>query len=120
MIGWIIKLAMWFAPILIRFIDKHSDTWLENTYKKIEKFLGKQAIETTFIFVDKNGNPIRNVRLEFEDDTHGKVSYLSSKDGSVVMYGFLRGNIDVTIFTENEEYPITVEIGDKTLQRIVL
>ena len=74
MIGWIIKLAMWFAPILIRFIDKHSDTWLENTYKKIEKFLGKQAIETTLIFVDKNGNLIRDVRLEFEDDTHGKVS----------------------------------------------
>lgn len=120
MIGWIVKLAMWLAPILIRFADKHSDTWLDSIYKKIEKLLGSQSIETTLTFVDKDGNLIRDVRLEFEDDTHGKVNYLASRDGAITMYGFLRGNIDVTIFTKDKERPLTIEIGDKTLQRIVL
>ena len=120
MIGWIVKLAMWLAPILIRFADKHSDTWLEGIYKKIEKLLGSQSIETTLTFVDKDGNLIKDVRLEFEDDTHGKVSYLASRDGAIIMYGFLRGNVDVTIFANDKERPLTIEIGDKTLQRIVL
>lgn len=121
MMTWALRAVMWVLPLLLRFIDKHSDDWFMGIYKYIEKLMGKKYIETTLVFVDKYGNPLYNVRLEFMDDTHGLVSYLATEDGSIVMQGFRKEDVDVTFYIQDgRQVKSTIKIGDNTLQRIVL
>lgn len=119
---YIVKIAAYIIPILIRFVDRHSDSWLDGLYKKIKNMLGMKEIVTTLYFVNGEGNPVHGAIIEYIAGKYGLVQKPSTKDGSVELYGFTEGDeVNATVyFGENEKSFITIEINDVELKRIVL
>lgn len=65
----VISILQWLTPYLIKFIDKHTDDWLELLYDKIGKrFVNKYCkLSITVVAVD---NP---VKIKFNTEDYGDV-----------------------------------------------
>lgn len=65
----VINILQWLMPYLIKFVDKHTDDWLELLYDKIGKrFVNKYCkLSITVVAVD---NP---VKIKFNTEDYGDV-----------------------------------------------
>lgn len=99
----IINILQYLVPIFIRFIDKHSDEFLENLYHKISLKLGGQEMSTVkFIVYDSTGKKINNAKAIFKYDILGDIEKKPNEDGDIAISGF-----------KNGEYEFIIECGAK-------
>ena len=102
----VINILQWLMPYLIKFVDKHTDDWLELLYDKIGKrFVNKYCkLSITVVAVD---NP---VKIKFNTEDYGDVyvdlidykkSFDNFKSNSITLIA--EGNSDKTIKLNIEE-----------------
>lgn len=94
----IINILQYLVPIFIRFIDKHSDEFLENLYHKISLKLGGNEVSTVkFIVYDNTGKKINNAKAIFKYDILGNIEKSATEDGSITISGLKNDNYEFII-----------------------
>lgn len=105
---FIVKFVAAIVPYLLRFLDKHSDEYLEMLNKRIVKFIGgdKTAIIKLDI-INKNGEPVNDVYVGFSIEKFGKI-YKKSEGNVAIITGLQEGTHRFSV----QEKEITVEVED--------
>ena len=94
----IINILQYLVPIFIKFIDKHSDEFLENLYHKISLKLGGNEVSTVkFIVYDNTGKKINNAKAIFKYDILGDIEKSATEDGSITISGLNNNNYEFII-----------------------
>ena len=94
----IINILQYLVPIFIKFIDKHSDEFLENLYHKISLKLGGNEVSTVkFIVYDITGKKINNAKATFKYDILGDIEKSATEDGSITISGLKNDNYEFII-----------------------
>ena len=94
----IINILQYLVPIFIKFIDKHSDEFLENLYHKISLKLGGNEVSTVkFIVYDNTGKKINNAKAIFKYDILGDIEKSATEDGSITISGLKNDNYEFII-----------------------
>lgn len=94
----IINILQYLVPIFIRFIDRHSDEFLENLYHKISLKLGGNEVSTVkFIVYDNTGKKINNAKAVFKYDILGDIEKSATEDGSITINGLKNGDYEFII-----------------------
>lgn len=94
----IINILQYLVPIFIRFIDRHSDEFLENLYHKISLKLGGNEVSTVkFIVYDNTGKKINNAKAIFKYDILGDIEKSATEDGSITINGLKNGDYEFII-----------------------
>ena len=94
----VINILQYLVPIFIKFIDKHSDEFLENLYHKISLKLGGNEVSTVkFIVYDITGKKINNAKAIFKYDILGDIEKSATEDGSITISGLKNDNYEFII-----------------------
>lgn len=94
----IINILQYLVPIFIRFIDRHSDEFLENLYHKISLKLGGNEVSIVkFIVYDNTGKKINNAKAVFKYDILGDIEKSATEDGSITINGLKNGDYEFII-----------------------
>ena len=94
----VINILQYLVPIFIKFIDKHSDEFLENLYHKISLKLGGNEVSTVkFIVYDITGKKINNAKATFKYDILGDIEKSATEDGSITISGLKNDNYEFII-----------------------
>lgn len=94
----VINILQYLVPIFIKFIDKHSDEFLENLYHKISLKLGGNEVSTVkFIVYDNTGKKINNAKAIFKYDILGDIEKSATEDGSITISGLKNDNYEFII-----------------------
>lgn len=100
---YVIKILTTIIPYLLRFIDKHSDEYLELLNKRISKFIGADEVATVrFYVIDEQGNSINNYIVSFNADKYGEV-FKKSVNGNLSITGFKEGKYMINISADGYE-----------------
>ena len=104
---FIVKFVAAIVPYLLRFLDRHSDEYLEAIGKRIIALIGEDREATIrFYVINKQGEPVANAVAGFNVDPYGK------------LYKHAEGNIiDITGF-EGGEYTFDISAKDYTSENV--
>ena len=109
---WIVKLVAAIVPYLLRFLDKHSDEYLEALNKRITKFLGGDNSATIKLnIINELGKPVYNVLVMFNTKEYGEICKKSDKN-IVVITGLKEGKHEFLVEANNKEELVSIEIED--------
>lgn len=101
---YVIKILTTIIPYLLRFIDKHSEEYLELLNKRISKFIGADEVATVrFYVIDEQGNSINNYTVSFNADKYGEV-FKKSVNGNLSITGFKEGKYMINISADGYEH----------------
>lgn len=104
MMQYLIKILTMIIPYLLKFIDKHSDEYLELLNKRIAKFIGADEVATVkFYAIDENGNSIKDFVVSFDVDNFGEV-FKKSVNGNLAITGFKEGKYMAVISADGYEH----------------
>lgn len=116
----LIKIATFLSPVLLNFLMKRGDEYIEKVLAKVGMAFNKE-IDTTLVFVDEDGNPVHPQFIYFTAGKYGLVSKEPARDGSVILTGFEEGEkIDVLITVKDKSYTREIEINQQEVKRLVL
>ena len=94
----IINILQYLVPIFIRFVDKHSDEFLENLYEKISlKLEDKEMSTVKFIVYDITGKKINNAKATFKYDVLGDIEKSANAEGDIAISGLKNGDYEFII-----------------------
>ena len=94
----VINILQYLVPIFIRFIDKHSDEFLENLYHKISLKLGGNEVSAVkFIVYDTTGKKINNAKAIFKYDILGDIEKPANVEGDITISGLKNGDYEFII-----------------------
>ena len=94
----LINILQYLVPIFIRFIDKHSDEFLENLYHKISLKLGGNEVSTVkFIVYGNTGKKINNAKAVFKYDILGDIEKPANAEGDIAISGLKNGDYEFII-----------------------
>ena len=100
----VINILQYLVPIFIKFIDKHSDEFLENLYHKISLKLGGNEVSTVkFIVYDITGKKINNAKAIFKYDILGDIEKSATEDGSITISGLKNDNYEFIIWCNKKQ-----------------
>ena len=119
----IINILQYLVPIFIKFIDKHSDEFLENLYHKISLKLGGNEVSTVkFIVYDNTGKKINNAKAVFKYDILGDIEKSASEDGSITINGLKNAEYEFIITSGNNQNRerIIINKDNSYIERIVI
>lgn len=119
----IISIAQFLIPYLIKFVDKHSDDFLDMLYKRIRKVLEEGNMATIkFNVMDKNGKKIDNSVAVFSLDLIGSIQKKQTND-ELVICGFSKGKNEFTIKADGYKdhiETINFESDNSYIERVVI
>lgn len=119
----IINILQYLVPIFIRFVDKHSDEFLENLYHKISlKLEDKEMSAVKFIVYDNTGKKINNAKAIFKYDILGDIEKSATEDGSITISGIKNGEYEFIITSgskQNREH-VVITKDNSYIERIVI
>ena len=96
----LLNIAQYLIPILIRFVNKHSDDFLELLYKRLKNILeDKTVAKIKFDVMNEKGEPIVNANVIFNLDLVGELVKKPVKE-QLSVSGFDKGTYDFTIKAE--------------------
>lgn len=119
----VINILQYLIPIFIRFIDKHSDEFLENLYHKISlKLEDKEMSTVKFIVYDITGKKINNAKAAFKYDILGDIEKSATEDGSITISGLKNAEYEFIITSGNKQNRerIIINKDNSYIERIVV
>ena len=119
----VINILQYLVPIFIRFIDKHSDEFLENLYHKISlKFGGNEVSTVKFIVYDNTGKKINNAKAIFKYDILGDIEKPANAEGDIDISGLKNGDYGFIITSGNKQNRerIIINKDNSYIERIVI
>lgn len=94
----VINILQYLVPIFIRFIDRHSDEFLENLYHKISlKLEDKEMSTVKFIVYDNTGKKINNAKAIFKYDILVDIEKPANEEGDIAISGLKNGDYEFII-----------------------
>lgn len=119
----VINILQYLVPIFIRFIDTHSDEFLENLYHKISlKLEDKEMSTVKFIVYDITGKKINNAKAVFKYDILGDIEKSATEDGSITISGLKNAEYEFIITSggkQSREH-VTINKDNSYIERIVI
>lgn len=120
---FIVKFVAAIVPYLLRFLDKHSDEYLEMLSKRIIALIGGNKVATIkFHIINSQGEPVANAVAGFSIDAFGKV--YKKSDGNVIsITGFKAGEYEFDISAkdyENEVVKINIENENTVIEKTIV
>ena len=119
----IINILQYLVPIFIKFIDKHSDEFLENLYHKISLKLGGNEVSTVkFIVYDNTGKKINNAKATFKYDILGDIEKPANTEGDITISGLKNAEYEFIITSGNKQNRerIIINKDNSYIERIVI
>lgn len=108
----IVKIVAAIVPYLLRFLDRHSDEYLEALSKRIIKFLGGDNSATIkFVIIDESGKQVKDTMLMFNTDEYGEI-YKKSERNIITITGLKEGKHEFILFIDDKEELISLDIED--------
>ena len=108
---FIVKFVAAIVPYLLRFLDKHSDEYLEMLNKRIVALIGGDKVATIkFHIINSHGEPVANASAGFIIDVFGKV-YKHAEGNVISITGFKGGEY---------EFDISAKDYDKEVIKVVI
>lgn len=110
---FILKFVAAIIPYLLRFMDKHSDEYLEVLSKRIIAFIGGNIVATIkFHIINSQGEPVANSVAGFSLPNFGEV--FKKADGNLILIsGFKEGKHTFEIVAKDyDKEVIEIEIED--------
>ena len=94
---FIVKFVAAIVPYLLRFLDRHSDEYLEALSKRIIALIGEDREATIrFYIINKKGEPVTNAVAGFNVYPYGKL--YKHADGNIIdIAGFESGEYEFQI-----------------------
>ena len=100
----VVSILQFLVPYLIRFIDRHTDEWLEDLYKIIGKKFSYKSCKLSVRVYGENGNVLDNAMIKFNAESIGEVmSYakdtitLSTPNITVLAEGYKQKELTLNI-----------------------
>lgn len=107
---WIVKFIATIVPYLLKFLDKHSDEYLEVLNKRITKFLGEDSSAIIkFVIIDESGNQVKDAMIMFNTEEYGEI-YKRAERNIITIKGLKEGKHEFILFANNKEELITIEV----------
>jgi hypothetical protein len=115
---FIVKFVAAIVPYLLRFLDKHSDEYLEMLNKRIVKFIdGDKTAIIKLDIINKNGEPVNDVYVGFSIEKFGKI-YKKSEGNAAIITGLQEGVHNFNIC--GKEVSIEVEDINTVIEKTVV
>lgn len=96
----LLNIAQYLIPILIKFVDKYSDDFLELLYKRIKNIVeDKTVAKIKFDVMNTNGEQIVNANVIFNLDLIGEIEKKSVNE-QLSVSGLSKGTYDFVIKAE--------------------
>ena len=115
---FIANLVAAIIPYLLRFMDKHSDEYLEKLSNKLINFLDSEYRATVkFCVINKEGKPLQNVEAGFCIKEIGKV-YKKGEGNMITITGLKEGKYDFNI--SGQVISINIEDANTIIERMVI
>lgn len=96
----LLNIAQYLIPILIRFVNKHSDDFLELLYKRIKNIVeDKTVAKIKFDVMNTNGEQIVNATVMFNLDLIGEIEKKPVNE-QLSVSGLSKGTYDFVIKAE--------------------
>lgn len=96
----LLNIAQYLIPILIKFVDKYSDDFLELLYKRLKNILeDKTVAKIKFDVMNEKGEPIVDANVIFNLDLIGDIVKKPVKE-QLSVSGFQKGTYDFVIKAE--------------------
>lgn len=119
----VINILQYLVPIFIKFMDKHSDEFLENLYHKISlKLEDKEMSTVKFIVYDNTGKKINNAKAIFKYDILGDIEKSATEDGSITISGLKNAEYEfiITSGSKQSREHVTINKDNSYIERIVI
>ena len=115
---FIANLVAAIIPYLLRFMDKHSDEYLEKLSNKLINFLDSEYRATVkFCVINKEGKPLQNVEAGFNIEDIGNV-YKKGEGNIITITGLKEGKYDFDILGQITH--IEIEDANTSIERMVI
>lgn len=120
---FIVKFVAAIVPYLLRFLDKHSDEYLEMLNKRIVAIIGGDKVATIkFHIINSYGEPVANAVAGFIIDVFGKV-YKYAEGNVISITGFKAGEYEFDISAkdyENEVVKVNIENENTIIEKTIV
>lgn len=115
---FIANLVAAIIPYLLRFMDKHSDEYLEKLSNKLINFLDSEYRATVkFCVIDKEGKPVQNVEAGFNIKEVGKV-YRKGEGNIITITGLKEGKYEFEVL--DQIIPIEIEDANVMIEKTII
>lgn len=115
---FIANLVAAIIPYLLRFMDKHSDEYLEKLSNKLIAFLDDEYRATVkFRVIDKEGSPVQNIEVGFNIEDIGEV-YKKGDRNVITITGLKEGKYEFNIL--GQIIPVEIENANMVIERTVI
>lgn len=120
---FIVKFVAAIVPYLLRFLDKHSDEYLEALNKRIVALIGGDKVATIkFHIINLHGEPVANAVAGFTIDVFGKV-YKRAEGNIIDITGLKGGEYGFDISAkdyENEVVKVNIENENTIIEKTIV
>ena len=115
---FIVKFVAAIVPYLLRFMDRHSDEYLEMLNKRIVAFIGGNEFAVVrLVVIDKEGNQVENCMAGFNIKDFGRV--YKKSDGNVITITGLKEGIH-EIEVQGNIVKIEIEDTNSIIEKMVV
>lgn len=115
---FIANLVASIIPYLLRFMDKHSDEYLEKLSKRLIAFLDDEYRATVkFRVIDKEGSPVQNIEAGFNIEDIGEV-YKKGDRNVITITGLKEGKYEFNIL--GQIIPIEIENANMVIEKTIV
>jgi hypothetical protein len=115
---FIANLVAAIIPYLLRFMDKHSDEYLEKLSNKLINFLDSEYRATVkFCVINKEGKPLQNVEAGFCIEDIGKV-YKKGEGSIITITGLREGKYEFDVL--GKIIPIEIEDANVVIEKTII
>lgn len=120
---FIANLVAAIIPYLLRFMDKHSDEYLEKLSNKLIDMLDDNKYATIkFYIINSHGEPVANAVAGFNIDVFGKV-YKRAEGNVISITGFKGGEYEFDISAKDydkEIVKVNIENENTVIEKTVV